>query len=158
MCKLFVHDCVEQQAKEQFSRSNIQITTKGTEIVGSAIGNRSYLDSFINTKISNWLGLLRYLEIVAGENPHNCKSNFDSYDRLFLVNSTIPLITGVALDSNHVNMMFLPLRLRGLSIQSPNRTADAEYERSLRMARPLLDGLTGNELTLKQCGIASEIN
>ncbi|KAI0981525.1 hypothetical protein GJ496_004846 [Pomphorhynchus laevis] len=153
--------------------------TKGTKVLGSAIGDREYLDSFINEKIENWLNLLSNLKTVSVDNPHDafialiqaiqskwsflqrtCKSNFNSYDSLtsFLVNSTIPSLTGVTLDDIRMEMMFLPLSMGGLGIQSPNRNADAEFARCLRMARPLLDGFTGNELTLRQYGIANEIN
>ncbi|KAI0982338.1 hypothetical protein GJ496_004401 [Pomphorhynchus laevis] len=70
----------------------------------------------------------------------------------------IPSRTGVTLNDIRMEMMFLPLSMGGLGIQSPNRTADAEFARSLRMARPLLDRFIGNELTLRQSGIANEIN
>ncbi|KAI0980307.1 hypothetical protein GJ496_005857 [Pomphorhynchus laevis] len=43
----------------------------------------------------------------------------------------------------------IPLRYGGLSIQDPNSNPLSEYDRSLRMSQPLLDGLSGSDLEIR---------
>ncbi|KAI0989570.1 hypothetical protein GJ496_009713 [Pomphorhynchus laevis] len=54
-------------------------------------------------------------------------------------------------------MLYLPVGIGGMGIPSPSRMAEAEYGWSYSMSRPLLDGLVGDELSLRKTRISREI-
>ncbi|KAI0990511.1 hypothetical protein GJ496_003385 [Pomphorhynchus laevis] len=54
-------------------------------------------------------------------------------------------------------MLYLSVGMGGIGIRSPSRRAKAKYGWSHSLSRPLLDGLVGDELLLRQTRISREI-
>ncbi|KAI0981022.1 hypothetical protein GJ496_009728 [Pomphorhynchus laevis] len=54
-------------------------------------------------------------------------------------------------------MLYLPVGMGSIGIRSPSKRAEAEYGWSYSMSRPLLEGLLGDDLLLRQTRISREI-
>ncbi|KAI0985235.1 hypothetical protein GJ496_007535 [Pomphorhynchus laevis] len=54
-------------------------------------------------------------------------------------------------------MLYLLVGMGGIGIRSPSSMVNAEYGWSHLMSRPLLEGLVGDELLLRQTRISREI-
>ncbi|KAI0986963.1 hypothetical protein GJ496_003553 [Pomphorhynchus laevis] len=81
------------------------------------------------------------------------------YERLssYIFDTIIPKLTGVDLDTGQLDSIMIPLRYGGLGILDPNSNPLSEYDSSLRMSQPLLDGLSGSDLEIRYAQIAREI-
>ena len=64
----------------------------------------------------------------------------------------IPVITGQPAPNDVVRaLLALPVRLGGLAIIDPTKTADAEYESSIRVTAPLVALIVAHEKSLRDC-------
>ncbi|KAI0981120.1 hypothetical protein GJ496_000695 [Pomphorhynchus laevis] len=81
------------------------------------------------------------------------------YERLssYIFDTIISKLTGVDLDTGQLDSIMISLRYGGLGIQDPNSNPLSEYDRSLRMSQPLLDGLSESDLEIRYAQIAREI-
>ena len=56
--------------QETFQNTDISITTRGRPYLGSPIGTKDYVESFVEEKVSKWSRELSLLATVAKSQPH----------------------------------------------------------------------------------------
>ena len=61
-------------AQSCFSDTDIQITTAGRSYLGSAIGERDFIETFVQQKVQQWESELLKLSQVAKSQPHSAYS------------------------------------------------------------------------------------
>ncbi|KAI0986720.1 hypothetical protein GJ496_001001 [Pomphorhynchus laevis] len=76
-------------------------------------------------------------------------------DEDFILDS--PMTNMENIDEITREVMFLLCRFGGIEVNDPNGSPELDYERSLQMCRPLLDGLTGDQLKIAQDEVALSI-
>ena len=67
---LLVQDSVSDIAREVFSGTGVQITTKGVRYLGSAVGEKAFGSSFLEQNVTEWLDELKVLANFAETEPH----------------------------------------------------------------------------------------
>ena len=58
------------KAKEIFHNTNMNITKEGRRYLGSALGNDSFLEAFLQNKVAGWVKEIETLSEVAKTQPH----------------------------------------------------------------------------------------
>ena len=54
----------------------IKITTEGQKHLGAALGSRSYLEQYVNSKVNKWVGQVTKLAEFAQLQPQACHAAF----------------------------------------------------------------------------------
>ena len=67
---LLVQSDLLEKANELFGATGVQITTEGVKYLGSAIGKRAYVESFLDLKVKEWRKELERLSAFAKTEPH----------------------------------------------------------------------------------------
>ena len=57
-------------AKEVFKGTNISITEQGKRHLGAALGTRSFVESYVKAKVSEWVNAVERLSSIAHTQPH----------------------------------------------------------------------------------------
>ena len=150
----------EHDAKELFSGTGIGITSEGKRHLGAALGNRSFLESYINNKVKVWTSTILNLSLIAKTPPHAAYCAFvhgvSGLWTFFLrtipdISSLlqpledavrlhfIPSITGRdSITVTERDIFALPARLGGLAIPNPIVSAPFEYSSSVKITAPLV--------------------
>eukprot|EP00794_Sanderia_malayensis_P014696 gene14696-biopygen11793 len=69
---------VEQEAREIFDGTNIQITTEERKYLGGFIGSKEGKDSYVSSLVSSWCDQLKVLSRIAKSEPQSAYSAFVS--------------------------------------------------------------------------------
>eukprot|EP00794_Sanderia_malayensis_P005044 gene5044-biopygen4106 len=69
---------VEQEAREIFDGTDIQITTEGRKYLGGFIGSKEGKDSYVSSLVSSWCDQLKVLSRIAKSEPQSAYSAFVS--------------------------------------------------------------------------------
>ena len=67
---LIVKANYSEEATKCFANTGINITTEGKRHLGAVIGNGSFKDEYVKSKIDEWIKELRYLTKIAKIEPH----------------------------------------------------------------------------------------
>ena len=152
---LIVKTDKEEEARECFEGTGIQITVEGERHLGAVIGSEEYKEGYVRTIIEKWVNEITMLADIATTQPQAAYACFvQGYQHkltYFLrtipgleVNLVpleevirhrfIPAITGGHLvnDAERI-LLSLPPRLGGLGIQIFTETARIEYDNSCHM-------------------------
>ena len=153
-------------AQEAFKNTNVNITSDGRPYLGAPIGTRDFIDSFVQSKVETWLGIMNTLTDIACTQPHAAYTAFThgiSNFWLFVCRTTpqhppsftshrgmpsrfISTITGQTPPNDPLRRLLnLPARLGGLNIIPPP-LLDSEYSLSLTSTSDL------TSLILQQTG------
>ena len=148
-----------EEAKELFQDTGVKISYDGKSHLGSAIGSRPFVESFVEEKVSKWKKELEHLSDIATTQPqaaytaftHGIKSKW-----IYLARTTpnielaplkevirckfLPAITGQSVfDDNPRNLMRLTARLGGLGVIDPSQKGSIYYENSKSITTPLVN-------------------
>ena len=67
---LVVREESATNAKEVFKGTNISITEQGKRHLGAALGTRSFVESYVKAKVSEWVNAVERLSSIAHTQPH----------------------------------------------------------------------------------------
>ena len=68
--------CREEEARELFAGTAINVTTEGQKHLGAALGSRSYLEEYVNDKVVDWVNEVKRLAEFAVSQPQACFAAF----------------------------------------------------------------------------------
>ena len=147
-------------ATELFAHTGVNITVDGKCHLGAALGSRSFVESYVQCKVSQWTDTVRQLSDIARTQPHAAYSAFTcglasqwSYlsrtipgisDMLIPIDNAInthfiPSLTGRDSISNlERKLLVLPPRLGGLGITIPSEESIFEHSSSVKVCAPLV--------------------
>ena len=142
----------QQEAKEIFGNTAIQITTEGKKHLGAVIGSGGFKDKYVQEKVTEWCNEVRELAQIAQTEPHAAYTafTFGLKHKWTYLARTVPDISDLmkpleesirhefipALTKrNNImdierDLLALPPRMGGLGIINPAKMANSEYENS----------------------------
>ena len=167
---LVVSECLLAEAKTEFADTDVNITTGGRCELGAPIGTQSFVESYVERKVEEWVAELDCLCRIARSQPQAAYCAFcHGFGGKWLYitrtvpgisplmrpleeksrQSFIPIITmqSAPVDTTRT-LLSLPVRLGGLSLTDPMTVADTEYEASVRLTAPLAALIVLHEKTL----------
>ena len=158
----------EQKAKaiEVFGDTEITITTAGERHMGAVIGSQEYKLEYVKNKVSKWVQDVEVLSEIAKDEPqavYSCYTKAVSH-RWTYVQRTIPdtallfeplersirekllpALVGRSLSDEERKIFSLPVKLGGMGIYNPTKTADNEFAASTRITANLTDVICKQE-------------
>ena len=144
------------------ANTGVKITSEGRPYLGVPIGTDDFVESFVSTKVQEWVAQLEKLALIACSQPHAAYAAFThgliskwtflsrtlknissrSFKPLEMIISSklIPALTNRSPPSDEVRNLFaLPARLGGIAIADPSVESD-DYDYSLKI-QPLVDAI-----------------
>jgi hypothetical protein len=153
---LIVKEGKLDEAKTTFEGTGINITLEGKRYLGAALGTSSFVTSYVQDRVSEWVKEVEKLSTFAVSQPHAAHSAFThgvTSRWTFLVRTCpdvghllqpledairhkfIPALTGqCAPNDTERELLALPVRLGGLGIINPAQLTSFQH----RKLRPLL--------------------
>ena len=147
-------------AKELFTHAGVNITTDGKRHMGAAVGTRSFVECYVQYKISQWIDNVKRLSDISRTQPHvayfaftcglSCQWSYlscmisdiaDLFTPLDNVMNThfIPALTGRDSISDVERRLFaLPPHLCGLGLTIPSKGTSFEFSSSVMVTAPLV--------------------
>ena len=159
-CWLVVKPEKLKEANDVFAGTGINITTEGRKHLGAALGQRSYLEEYVGSKVKEWISEVTLLAEFATSQPQACYAAFtfglrhkwtyfmrtlpDIEDLLeplerAISDVLIPSLTEHKCSVAERKLLALPARVGGLGMTNPSESAESEYSASIRMSAPLVD-------------------
>ena len=159
-CWLVVKPEKLKEANDVFAGTGINITTEGRKHLGAALGQRSYLEEYVGSKVKEWISEVTLLAEFAISQPQACYAAFtfglrhkwtyfmrtlpDIEDLLeplerAISDVLIPSLTEHNCSVAERKLLALPARMGGLGMTNPSESAESEYSASIRMSAPLVD-------------------
>ena len=151
-CWLIVKPEKERPAKEIFSETTINITTEGRKHLGAALGSREFFEEYVDEKVEEWVAQVTSLAEFATTQPQSSYVAFvfglrhrwtyflrtlpdiapflEPLERA-IADLLVPAITEHVTTQEERDLLELPVRLGGLGLVNPARTASQEYEASV---------------------------
>ena len=147
-----------QKAQRVFKDTGINISTVGKKHLGACLGSPAFKTEYVSEKVSVWLKQLERLTDFAQTDPHAAYAayTFGFMQRWNYVQRTIPGISdlfqpierclrdkfipalvGKSVSDHERKVLSLPTRFGGLNLQNPTKTADKEYEWSVKLTTSL---------------------
>ena len=147
-----------QKAQRVFKDTGINISTVGKKHLGACLGSPAFKTEYVSEKVSVWLKQLERLTDFAQTDPHAAYAayTFGFMQRWKYVQRTIPGISdlfqpierclrdkfipalvGKSVSDHERKVLSLPTRFGGLNLQNPTKTADKEYEWSVKLTTSL---------------------
>lgn len=178
---LLVKDDRLEEAMEIFEGSGLNVTTEGRSHLGSALGDVSFVESFVRRKVELWAKEVERLATIAETQPHaayvaftRCtmsKWNFllrttpEIADMMQPIEDTItakliPALTGrEAISPLERELLSLPARLGGLGIEDPTQKAETQYQGSKEITTALVALILGEHdgIDLSTSSIKNEV-
>ncbi|KAK3745771.1 hypothetical protein QZH41_004926 [Actinostola sp. cb2023] len=168
-CWLIVKPEKEENARDAFKETAINVTTQGQTHLGAVVGSRSYLDEYVSKKVENWVNEITKLAEFAVSQPQACYAAFtfglkhrwtyflrtqpDIQDLLEPLENAIshlliPSITEHNCSQTERDILALPVRMGGLGFTNPCQEAKQEYTASVNVTTPLVENIISqtNEL------------
>lgn len=146
-------------AKVAFASTGVNITTHRKCHPGAALGSRSFVESYVQYKVSQWIDTVKKLSSITHTQPHAAYSAFthglvskwsyimrtipDISELLVPLNEAIdiyfiPALTGRDSISNpERQLLALPARLGRLGLVMPSQTAPIQHSKSFKVTPPL---------------------
>ena len=146
-------------ATKLFQGTGVNITTNGKQHLGAALGSRSFVESYMQDKVGQWVDIIKNLSVIARTQPHAAYSAFihglsskwiyflrtipDTADLLVPLDEVInthfiPALTGrQSVCDTERQLLALPTCLGGLGLTIPSKTALFEHISSLKVTAPL---------------------
>ena len=159
-CWLIVKPEKERPAKEIFNETTINITTEGRKHLGTALGSRVFFfEEYVDEKVEEWVAQVTRLAEFATTQPQSSYAAFvfglrhrwtyllrtlpditpflEPLERA-IADLLVPAITEHVTTQEERDLLELPVRLRGLGLVNPARTASQAYEASIKITGPLM--------------------
>ena len=154
------HPDIAVQARILFAGTGVKITTDGRRYLGSAIGDVSFINSYVEEKVQKWIDDVTELSAYAVEEPQIALSAYTKglcHRWAFIQRTTpgisslfspledcirdtfIPAVLGRKVSDIERRMLSLPVRHGGLGIQCPVETCEREYDASKLITNDLSD-------------------
>ena len=150
-----------------FDQTGVNITPDGRPYLGAAIGSPSYVENYVQSKVSSWCSLVSNLADFATTQPqaaysalnHGLSSKWTYLSRTtpnishlmkpldeILRTHLLPALTGNSPPNDTESALFaLPAREGGLGIRIPSKQAHQEYQSSLCIASLLHDHIVNQD-------------
>ena len=157
---LIVKEGKLDEAKTTFEGTGINITLEGKRYLGAALGTSSFVTSYVQDRVSEWVKEVEKLSTFAVSQPHAAHSAFThgvTSRRTFLVRTCpdvghllqpledairhkfIPALTGqCAPNDTERELLALPVRLGGLGIINPAQLTSFQHTSSKEVTAPLV--------------------
>ena len=158
-CWLVVKPEKPGDAKDVFAGTGVGITTEGRKHLGTALGQRSYLEDYVGSKVKEWVNEVTALPEFATSQPQASYAAFtfglrhrwtyfmktlpDIEELLEPLEHTIsdvliPSLTEHNCSPTERELLALPVRMGGLGLTNPSASAGAEYLASVKVSAPLV--------------------
>ena len=152
-----------KEVNDVFAGTGINITTEGRKHLGTALGQRSYLEEYVGSKVKKWISEVTLLAEFATSELQACYAAFtfglrhkwtyfmrtlpDIEDLLeplkrAISDVLIPSLTEHNCSVAEQKLLALPARMRGLGMINPSESAESEYSASIKISAPLVDNGT----------------
>ena len=147
------------EAASTFLGTGINLSMEGKQFLGGALGSRSFVESYVATKVEGWKNELETLSEIAQTQPHAAyaalthglcsKWSFlsrvmEGLDKLLkplkevIVHKLIPALTGrSAISQTERELLSLPARLGGIGFPDPSLQAPSQYDASKQITATL---------------------
>ena len=157
---LIVKEANLEEATALFQGTGVSITVEGKRQLGAAIGTHSFVDNYVQRKVSGWVHEVERLSSIATTQPHAAYAAFThgltskwtylartipDIEPLFqpledaIRQKFLPSFTGqVAFGDVDRDLMALPVCLGGLGIVNPSRQSTAHNNVSEKITAPLV--------------------
>ena len=145
------------------------ITSEGQRHLGAVVGTTEYKNRFIDSKIKGLVEDVIELAKIAEEEPQlalteytrglcrrwtyiqrtvsGIAENFQPLENA-ICDFLIPALLGRPASPQDRAIIALPVRFGGLGIQDPTKTADIEFDASVRVTKPLTNIIYEQQMTL----------
>ena len=172
---LLVKEAHEKEARAMFAETGINITTEGRRLLGAAVGNKQFVNNYVDEAAQGITERVLRLAEVARSQPQAAYSVFthglsnewtflsrtmdNSAEHLRQVEDAIsghfiPSLTGQNVPGGVQRELFaLPARMGGLGLVNPSKAAEEEYATSCKVTAPLSQRIVSQT---KQLGQSSE--
>lgn len=165
-CWLITKPERENAARNVFGETKINITSEGRKHLGAVLGSKSFLEEYVEEKVSNWINQVTKLAEFALTQPQASYAAFifglrhrwtyfirtlpDITDLLeplerAITDLLIPAITDHQVTTDERDLLALPIRMGGLGISNPAGTSSAEYQASITVTDPLVQRIINQE-------------
>lgn len=167
---LIVKEQDYERAESLFQDTGVVVTHDGKRHLGSAIGSHSFVENYVEEKVTEWKREVERLSEIAMTQPqaayaaltHGLVSKWTylarttpNIDTLLkpleevIRHKLLPAITGQkAFSDNLRDLMALPAHLGGLGIINPSHKSTTYYSNSSSITTPLVDLITQQSKTL----------
>ena len=147
-------------ATEIFHGSDVNRTADGKRHLGSALGSPSFIETYVQGKVTQWVEEVKHLATIAVSHPqatyaaftHGLSNKWTHLTRTTpnianalqpledsIRNLPLPAITGKkSISSVDRELFTLPARLGGLNITNPTDTCSSEYNASSKITASLV--------------------
>ena len=164
---LVVEESQLESANDIFSNTGVNVTTEGRPYLGAAIGTRSYVDKYMKGKVDQWVSTVETLSSIANSQPHaayaalthSLQGRWTYLSRVTpnighllkpldecLQTKLLPALIGRPPPNNtDLALYSLPARLGGLGIPVPSVKAEKEFQSSLSICTPLIQGIISQD-------------
>ena len=144
-----------QSAKMTFASTGVNITTHGKRHLSAALGSTSFIESYVQCKVSQWVDTVKTLSCIALTQSHAAYSllTHGLTSKWNYLKCTIPGISNVLVPLDEVinthfipaltgcgsvsdlerQLLALPTRLGGLGIAKPSKIAPFEHSSSIKV-------------------------
>ena len=144
-----------QSAKMTFTSTGVNITTHGKRHLSAALGSMSFIESYVQCKVSQWVDTVKTLSCIALTQSHAAYSllTHGLTSKWNYLKCTIPGISNVLVPLDEVinthfipaltgcgsvsdlerQLLALPTRLGGLGIAKPSKIAPFEHSSSIKV-------------------------
>ncbi len=165
------------EAEEMFAGTGIQLTSSGPDLaekggqrhLGAAIGSTQFVDAYLDDKVSRWTSLVKSLAEIAATEPHAVYAGFvfglrhrwtfiqrtmpttgDHMQPLkdAIRNHLIPSLIKHDLSDNEIEMVSLPARFGGLSLDDPVSDSGRKHQDSIKCTAKLASMIVDGQPTL----------
>ena len=149
-----------QSAKMTFTSTGVNITTHGKRHLSAALGSTSFVESYVQCKVSQWVDIVKSLSRIALTQSHAAYSAFTHglTSKCNYLMRTIPGISDLLLPLDEVinthfistltghgsvsdlerQLLALPTRLGSLGIAIPSKIAPFEHSSTIKVTAPLV--------------------
>ena len=150
-----------EEAQNTFQGTNVAITSEGRKLLGAALGTPSFVDIYVQQKVTEWTQEVEQLSNIAISQPHAAYSAFthgliskwtylsrtvpDIENHMKPLEEAIrqklhPSITGQnAFNDLDRQLLALPVRHWGLGIIDPSKQSDLHHSACERITAPLVE-------------------
>ena len=114
-----------EHAKSLFKDTGVSITTEGQRHLGAALGSSSFVESYVQNKISGWIREVNQLSVIAQSQPHAAYAAFNHglTSKWSFISRTIPNIADLFKPLEiSIRHKFLPASLAKINLMTPQET------------------------------------
>ena len=159
----------EEKAKRVFDKTGICITTDGERHMGAVTGSDEFKIKYVVNKVAKWVQDVETLAGIARDEPQLAYSSFTkaishrwTYVQRTIPNiatlfeplehaireTLIPALIGRKVNETERKIFELPVKLGGLGLYNPTKTADTNFNASARITANLTEMICNQEKDL----------